>query len=130
MIKYFLLFFLIILTGIFPFEQVQVEDHLMQKIKQNSHYCVHRFEEDKIFINPQNILLSEEGLFLDLNGHEYCALPFLQSNANGCFLSISPMLGCQRKKESKGPCPNCNESTASDGKCWNSECFFYSFKVL
>ena len=62
--------------------------HVVQKIKQNEQYCVKKYEQEKIFLNPENISITNEGLILRVNSYESIPIPFLQSNNEGCFISI------------------------------------------
>lgn len=110
------------------------EDHLIHKIITNHTSCVHAFDKDKIFIRPENIISTTEGLFLRLNESEYFPLPLLQFNRNGHFLQGSLMKEMDlaaTKKQTKGPCPNCDVDTDKYGVCVNKGgCFFYGLRVL
>lgn len=110
------------------------EHHLIHKVVENHGYCVSAFEGDKIFIRPENIVPTQQGFFINLNGSEFSPLPLLQFNKNGHFIEGSFSHGIElaaaKKGKTKGPCPNCDVKTDGNGVCTNSLCFFYGLKVL
>lgn len=130
--------FLSILMGTISFLQADMiqasEGKLIDKLMQNERNCVLKIEGDKIFLQADKIFTTNKGIFLDINGLEYCPLPLLQSNENGCFLQIDLKQGSDllqlAGKKSKGDCPNCEFPTNSYGRCTNSRCHFYGVKVL
>src|SRR5271154_4460967 len=81
------------------------EHHLIHKIVENHGYCVSAFDGDKIFIRPENIVPTHQGLFINLNGSEFWLLPLLQFNENGPFIEGSFMQGAElaaaKKEETK-----------------------------
>ena len=110
------------------------EHHLIHKVVENHRYCVSAFDGDKIFIRPENIVSTSQGLFINLNGSEFSPLPLLQFNRNGHFIEGCFMNGIEltaaKKEETKGPCPNCNVNTSKYGLCKNPGCEFYGLRVL
>ncbi len=113
--------------------QTTTESHLIHKIMKNHKYCVNGFEGDKIFIRPENIISTDQGLFLDLNGTDYFPLPLLQFSKNGHFLQGSLMQEIElvaAKRQVYGPCPACDVNTDKNGICINPACYFYKLKVL
>ena len=111
------------------------EHHLIHKVIQNQQYCVSAFEGDKIFIRPEKIISTDQGLFINLNGSEYYPLPLLQFNKKGHFLEGSfahglELMTVNKKEETKGPCPNCEVNTNKYGICKNQACHFYGLRVL
>lgn len=110
------------------------EHHLIQKVVENHRYCVSAFDGDKIFIRPENIVSTNQGLFLNLNGAELYPLPLLQFSRDGHFIQGSLMHGIEltaaKKETTKGPCPHCEVNTNKYGICKNTYCFFYGFRVL
>ena len=54
------------------------QSDLIDKIIQNEQFCVKKYEENKIYIKSQKIIVSDEGLFIDINGYEFYLLPNLQ----------------------------------------------------
>jgi hypothetical protein len=110
------------------------EHHLIHKVIENHQYCVSAFEGDRIFIRPENIVPTNQGLFVNLNGSEFCPLPLLQFNKNGHFIEGSFLqeieLVAAKKEATKGPCPNCGVNTGKYGHCKNEACEFYGLRVL
>ena len=110
------------------------EHHLIHKIIANHSCCVSAFDGDKIFIRPENIIPTNQGLFIHLNESEYYPLPLLQFNKNGYFIQGSFThiieLTATKNEETKGPCPECDINTNKYGVCKNTQCFFYGLKVL
>jgi|GEM_PF-2530501 hypothetical protein len=111
------------------------EHHLIHKVVENHEYCVSAFDGDKIFIRPENIVPTNQGLFVNLNGSDYFPLPLLQFNRSGHFIEGSFIHGIEKlatakKEETKGPCPNCNVNTGKYGHCKNPGCEFYGLRVL
>ena len=110
------------------------EHHLIHKVVENHEYCVSAFDGDKIFIRPENIAPTSQGLFINLNGSELSPLPLLQFNRHGHFIEGSFMRGIElaaaKKEQTKGPCPNCDVNTDKNGVCKNAICFFYGIRVL
>jgi len=110
------------------------EHHLIDKILENHRYCVAAFEGNKIFIRPENIISTDQGLFINVNGAEFYQLPLLQFNKNGHFIEGTNIrdidLKATKKEQTKGSCPNCGVNTDKYGYCRNEECFFCGFKVL
>ena len=91
-------------------------------------------EDNKIFIRPENIISTNQGLFINLNGTEFYQLPLLQFNKNGHFIEgrvIKDLdLQATKKALSKRPCPNCGVNTDKSGRCTNNNCLLCGFKVL
>lgn len=125
--RYFFLAFLFIF---FSSLRAEAESYLLDILKETECTCVQGYEEDRIFINPENITLSEEGVILNLDGFKSVAIPLLQGSRNGVFLQQSFETILTSSKESKGPCPNCGHLTTSKGVCKNPDCFFCGVKVL
>lgn len=46
------------------------DHHLIHKIIENQRYCVSAFDGDMVFIRPENIVSTNQGLFINLNGSE------------------------------------------------------------
>ena len=130
----FLPLFLIIVIKVFSFEQleknIENNQHLMQKIKQNTHFCVQAYEEDKIFLKPENIIPTSKGLVLQLNSFECVQIPLLQSNIKGCFIQKFSLSKQKQESDTQGPCPACEKDTDKYGVCRNPECFLEGFRVL
>ena len=92
------------------------EHHLMHKIIENKGYCVSFFDEDKIFIRPENIVSTNQGLFINLDGFEFHPLPLLQFSRQRHFIQGSFARGIElAATQSKGPCPECGVNTNKYG---------------
>jgi hypothetical protein len=96
------------------------EHHLLRKIIENQQNCVSAFEGDKIFIQPENIVPTKHGLFVNLNGSEFYPLPLIQFDQNGHFIEgyftrEIELAGSKVRRPSKGPCPACDVDTDSNG---------------
>lgn len=96
---------------------LHASEEMVEKILLNENYCVHLYEEDKIYLNHENIYPMENGLFLDLNGIELIPLKNLNADSKGCWISRS--LGWEYPVPIK--CPDCGGGSY-DGKCTNPEC--------
>lgn len=123
-------FFLVFLFVFFSSLRAETESFLLDILNETECTCVQGYEEDRIFINPKSITLSEEGVILNLDGFKSVMIPLLQGSRNGVFLQKSFETILTSRKESKGPCPNCNVLTTSNGVCRNPQCFFCGVKVL
>jgi|JI102314DRNA_FD_contig_21_14535550_length_690_multi_4_in_0_out_0_1 hypothetical protein len=108
------------------------DHHLIHKIIENQWHCVSAFDGDKIFIHPENIFSTDQGLFIDLNGSESFPLPLLQFSKNGHFIeaNLECVIESLAAKKTKGPCPNCGVNTGQYGHCQNPRCEFYGLRVL
>lgn len=111
--------------------------HLMNKILENQNYCIEAFEGDKIFIRPENIISTNQGLFIKVNEEELYKLPLIKFNKKGHYIQgiinkdINLLKANKAKKEkTKGPCPNCEVNTDGNGYCRNKGCPLCGFKVL
>lgn len=112
------------------------EGNLIEKVLIHENYCVRCIQEDKIFLQPDKILITDKGIFLDVNGLEYYRLSQLQANEHGCYIQVSffpthSMTELSKKKpKSKGECPNCFLPTDSEGRCINLVCAFCGYRVI
>lgn len=79
--------------------------------------CVRKIYLDKIYLNENNLHITECGIFVDLtNEGNYVSLPELYSDASGCFVPIrADIPGIY------GICPSCGGTTFLGG-CGNSSC--------
>lgn len=59
---------------------------LLNNIHLNESYCVSGYEKGKIYIDPESIYIGEDGVRLFVNDETSYALPYLFSDANGCYL--------------------------------------------
>lgn len=106
------------------------EHHLLYQIKKNECFCVEKYIGDKIFLKPENVIFSEDGLLLNLNGSDLALLPLVQRNAQGIFLEADLSVFAKKPKPPLGPCPACGVNTDGDGRCQNSVCPFHRMIVL
>ena len=111
--------------------------HLMDKIIENQSYCIEAFEGNKIFIRPENIISTNQGLFIKVNEEELYKLPLIKFNKKGHYIEciinedINLLKTTKSKEEkTKGPCPNCEVKTDKHGYCRNKKCMLCGFKVL
>lgn len=64
----------------------QTYNEILHKIEANKNTCVSSRSEDRIYLNPDRIFPTEEGLYLNLNDVDYVHLPILSSDRNGCYI--------------------------------------------
>lgn len=88
-----------------------IDNVLMDKIEANKNICVADYSEDRVYLNPNRIFPTEQGMYLNLNDVDYVLLPTLNSDSNGCYLPCVQILNI---------CPGCgNEYFIS---CSRSDC--------
>lgn len=137
------IFSLLILFFLFSFVSLNANDatyqyrsyHLMDKILENQNYCIEAFEGNKIFIRPENIISTNQGLFIKVNEKELYKLPLIKFNKRGHYIEgvedINLLKANKSKEEkTKGPCPYCEVKTDKYGYCRNDDCPLCGFKVL
>ena len=111
-----------------------IKKGLIETLIENKICCISLITEDKIFIYPENIVSTEEGNFIKINGSEIYPLPILHKNYEGIYLKVNfkykTQLTKASKPASKGPCPNCDVNTDGKGVCVNPLCWFKGIKVL
>lgn len=78
-------------------------DALIIAIVANADDCVMGYIDEKIYLNAEKIIPTGEGLFLDLNGLDFMALPSLYSDQGGCYIAggYDPRV--------KTTCPECGK---------------------
>ena len=84
-------FFLSILAVIAAFSQADGHycshwEKVVGDILANGEYCVQAEKGGKIYLNPENITVHEEGMYLDLNGRDAVPLSAVFSDEGGCFV--------------------------------------------
>lgn len=98
--------FIAILISSICFAQEEVDNldvGIIDAIIANRNTCVVGNSEDKIYLDPNRIFPSEQGLYLQLNNNnEFILLPNLNSDGNGCFV-----LAADRHPEIFNTCPGC-----------------------
>ena len=75
-----------------------IDDGIIEQIVANKNRCVISCSEDRIYLNPNRIFPTEQGLYLDLNDADYILLPALNSDSQGCFVPCIDVLNT---------CPGC-----------------------
>jgi hypothetical protein len=63
-----------------------LDNGIMDKIEANKNTCVCGYSEDRVYLNPNRIFPTEQGIYLSLNDVDYVLLPTLNSDSNGCYL--------------------------------------------
>ena len=59
---------------------------LLNNIHLNESYCVKGYEKGKIYIDPESTFIDEDGEHLYVNDETSYTLPYLFSDAKGCYL--------------------------------------------
>ena len=121
--------FLSMLTTSLRSETELSENHLLYQIMENESYCVEQYSEEKIFLKPENIIFSRNGLLLNLNGYDLVSLPQVVVTHLGFYIEKN-FWASSKKEKPLGPCPHCGEDTDGKGICRNYRCEFYRIKVL
>lgn len=75
-----------------------IDKELMDKIEANKNTCVSRYFKDKLYLNPDRIFPTEQGIYLNLNDEDYVLLPTLNSDNSGCYVPCVQILN---------KCPGC-----------------------
>jgi hypothetical protein len=92
----------------------------IQNVFENEQYCVYKIEDNKVYIKSENIIPTEQGILIDLNGFEKTLAPALFSDSGGSFLEdIRPMWS-----EIIPRCSSCKEPIYN-GVCNNPNCKRY-----
>lgn len=63
---------------------------LVEEIVAINETCIQGCVGDKIYLNPDYIVPTDQGLFLNLGDENHLLLPMLYSDASGCY--ITPVL--------------------------------------
>ena len=93
----------------------EITEDVFEKIILNEAHCVIGYDNDKVYLSPENIHPTEGGLFLDIGNNEYVHLIRLQSDSKGCWI---PKV-CKDISIYK-PCPSCGQPYLI--RCNNPEC--------
>lgn len=88
-------------------------DELISAIAANESTCVHHYENEKTYINPERIYPTAQGNYLNLNDNEFILLPYLNSDSHGCYLK-------NRHPEVLNYCPDCGRKYFVS--CDNPDC--------
>jgi hypothetical protein len=91
----------------------------IQRVFENKQYCIDKIEDTKIYIKSENIVPTEQGVLIDLNGFDKVLAPILFSDVGGCFLKdVRPMWSDIMPKERCAMCGRMKEL----GSCINKDC--------
>jgi hypothetical protein len=74
------------------------DNETMSKIEANKNVCVYGYSENRLYLNPNRIFPTEQGIYLNLNDVDYVLLPTLNSDSSGCYLPCVQILN---------KCPGC-----------------------
>ena len=91
---------------------LEPNDALISEIIANENVCVRAYVDDKIYLDAEKIMLTQEGLFLSLDNRNSLHLPTLHSDQNGCYVQLAPS-GLNR-------CSGCDQPYL--GWCKNPAC--------
>jgi NADH pyrophosphatase NudC (nudix superfamily) len=70
----------------------ELNDESFSQIMANENRCVKGFSEEKIYLNPDKIHATENGIFVNLNDVDFVCIPILHSDNQGCYISNSQEL--------------------------------------
>ena len=79
-----------------------ISEEILDKIISHEDYCVKGYDQEKIYLHSDNLYPTPNGVFLNLDGHEYIQLPSLQSDNGGCWVY-------SEKIKIFNDCPFCGE---------------------
>ena len=68
---------------------LEPNDALISEIIANENVCVRAYVDDKIYLDAEKIMLTQEGLFLSLDNRNSLHLPTLHSDKNGCYVQAA-----------------------------------------
>ncbi len=125
MVKKAFLFVLVVCSVLanFCYANPLSEDSLKEKINhilESKHHCVNKFDDTKIYIHAENLIPTEEGLLIDLNGYETVIAPPVYSDSAGCFIKIPS----SQWIEIIPRCSSCGKAVLN-GTCNNPNCDRY-----
>lgn len=92
----------------------EINDALLEEIAAIDQDCIRGCIDNKVYLNPEKIIPSDQGLFLNVQNEHYLHLPMIYSDEYGCY--ITPMLSLRPSRD----CPNCGQSYI--GRCRNPDC--------
>lgn len=108
---------LFVCSTCFSHESTETDDTLLNKILANQSKCVVSVIDNKIYVNPERIFPTEQGIFLNVNEGEYITIPILYSDAQGCY--VQQIFDRSVTKA----CPFCGWERVSNAiKCKNPAC--------
>ncbi len=92
----------------------ECHDALLDEIIAIDATCILGRIGEKVYLNPEKIIPSDQGLFLNLQNENYLPLQMIYSDENGCY--ITPMLSMK----TTNTCPNCGQEYTA--RCRNPDC--------
>ncbi len=121
--KIFFFVFFILVLSVFFVQEVRGGDFcIWDSIIENQNSCIKSVEEDKLYLNEQNIYPTENGLFFLVNDSgDFMHLPNLFSDHKGCYIPFSRLDGLgEYRIEVRNKCPSCGQRYII--KCTNTDC--------
>ena len=94
-----------------------IDSRIIDGIVANKNTCVVGCSEDRIYLNPDRIFPTEQGLYLNLNDEDYVLLSTLNSDSNGCYVPCG-----SRVQPKKWQCPYCHSWWEMGEECRNADC--------
>ena len=88
-----------------------IDSRIIGEIVANKNTCVVGCSKDRIYLNPNRIFPTEQGIYLNLNDADYILLPTLNSDSQGCFVPVVQILPI---------CPGCHQEYFLS--CTNQNC--------
>jgi hypothetical protein len=80
------------------------EANTYAQILANESYCVKGYDNDKVYLNPENIHTTDQGLLIEVQEGLYMPLSYLQADNTGCYIPMATGFEIFNK------CPQCGES--------------------
>lgn len=92
------------------------DDELLTSILANENECVLHYEDQKIYLNPDKIHPTSQGVYLNLNENEFIFVPILNSDNQGCYVEC-----VNWNFDPRNTCPGCGKKFYTGG-CRNQSC--------
>jgi hypothetical protein len=92
----------------------------LQEAIQANETVVDHYDEDKIYLNPDKLHPTPQGVYLNLNDQEFIFVPMLISDAQGCYVNAN----IAWDPDPRSVCPGCGTRYIY-GDCGNSSCSEY-----
>jgi len=101
------LFFEVMLLS-FASEPIETHDALLTEIVSNDCECIVNIADDKVYVKPERIFPTSQGLFLHLGTDLYFPFLLLFSDDQGCYIQSARI-------KVTSPCPHCGWERISRG---------------
>jgi hypothetical protein len=95
-------------------------NELSKAIQANENAVVDHYDEDKIYLNPDKIHPTPQGIYLNLNDQEFIFVPTLSSDAQGSYVNAN----LAWDPDPRSVCPGCNRRYIYPD-CGNPNCEEY-----